>query len=153
MKISSAAALAALAGTLAAPASGAPCTQAVRVHPAARGDTVRVLREDGACVVAVGHRRGIGAARLSAPAPGDGLLLRFSGFAELEGLTLTSPAGALVCELHRPEGAVPEGHCRLNGAAVTGPRRTESGFELAVPPALMPAPGEPIEVRWTDFWR
>lgn len=153
MKTARTAVLAALMGASTAPAAGEPCAQVSRAHPAPRGDAVRVYREGDACVVAVQHRRGIGAVRLSAPARADALLLRFSGFAELEGLTLTSPSGTLLCEIHRPEGAAPERHCRLDGATVPGPRRAGGGFELPVPPALMPAAGEHLEVRWTDFWR
>lgn len=148
-----AAILAATLAALAAPAAAEPCARASRVHPDSRGDRLRVFREGGACVVQVRHRRGIGAARLAVTVPADALLLRFSGFAELEGLTLTSPAGTLLCEIHRPEGAAPLRHCRLDGAAVPGLQRTGEGFELPVPPALVPLAGQPIEVRWADFWR
>jgi len=153
VKIAGAAMLAASLTVLAAPAAAGPCAGASRVHPDARGDTVQVFREGGACVIQVRHRRGIGAARLAVTLPADALLLRFSGFAELEGLTLTSPAGTLLCEIQRPEAAAPLRQCRLDGAAVPGLRPSGEGFELAVPPVLVPAAGERIEVRWTDFWR
>ena len=133
--------------------AGERCAEVSAPISSRPGDGLRVSREGAACVITVEHRRGIGAARIVVPVEADALVLRFSGFAELENLGLSSPAGNLLCELERPEGATPVRRCRMDGAVVPGPQQTAGGLEFRVPARFTPLPGEPLELHWVDFWR
>ncbi len=144
-------ALAAMGGLAAASAAGEPCTGVAALAPAEAGDGLSVSREGRACVITVEHRRGIGAVRILATA--DPLVLRFSGFPELESLSLASATGNLRCELERSGTAPPAHRCRFDGAFVPGPTQTPGGIEFRVPAAFAPSPGEPLELRWVDYWR
>lgn len=129
------------------------CALVSRMDSFAGGDVLRVDREEGSCVFTVLHRRGIGAASLAMQAPVRGVRLRFEGFAELESLVVSFGAAKLLCDLQRAEAVAAARRCSLNGASVPAMRRVAEGFELTVPPELALAPGDRLEVHWTDFWR
>jgi len=135
------------------PASAAACARISRLDSFGRGDVLRVTRDEGACVVTVRHRHGIGAVRLTSLAPVQDLRLRFDGFPELESLVLSSPGGRLLCEVNRSAATVVARRCLLNGAQVSALRPVAGGFELTVPADLVPVAGNRLEVHWTDFWR
>jgi hypothetical protein len=143
--------LAAMGGLASASAAGEPCATPAALSPAKGGDELSVSREGRACVITVEHRRGIGAVRILATT--DPLVLRFSGFPELESLSLASATGNLRCELERGGAAPPAHRCRLDGSSVPGPTQALGGIEFHVPEAFAPSSGKPLELRWVDYWR
>ena len=114
-------------------------------------DTIEAYIEGDATIVLVTRVRGIGGAEVILPRNGPRrVTLRFAGFADLESVKAKSAHGEFACELIRPENRPAYNVCRLNGAEVEAFKVRPFDFEVRLPVALLSAPGDAAEVRWTD---
>ncbi len=114
-------------------------------------DTIEAYIEGDATIVLVTRVRGIGGAEVVLPRKGpQRLTLRFAGFADLESVKAKSAHGEFGCDLIRPENRPAYNVCRLNGTEVEAFKVRPFDFEVRVPEALLSAPGDAAEVRWSD---
>ena len=106
-------------------------------------------------VVDVFRVTGIGGAQLQAPKSGwpSAVVVRLHGFPELERFQAKARKDALDCELHRVENSAALHRCRLGAKDVNALSRTADYFQVELPPALLTADGDSIELHWVDQWR
>jgi hypothetical protein len=114
-------------------------------------DTIEAYVEGDATIVLVTRVRGIGGAQVILPRKGpQRVTLRFAGFADLESVKAKSGRGEFECVLIRPENRPAYNVCRLNGTEVEVFKVRPFDFEVRLPEALLSAPGDAAEVRWSD---
>ena len=147
-----------------ATADGPPVTPAAAMTPvsaatvaasAPREDRVEARVEAATSIVDVYHERGVGGARITAPASGwpPALLVRLHLFPALESFTAASSSGSLDCTQARAQRDNPRPSCRMNGMPVDAVRAAADYFEVTLPHALLPGDGGAVDLRWVDRWR
>jgi len=119
------------------------------------GDRIEVTLEGPVSVVHVYRTRGIGGATIRRPRSGwpPAVRMRLHDFQALEGFSARSAAAALRCETQGTLPGVPHVCSVDGGAPLDLVRKTESGFELELPAALLRQDVDSIEVRWVDRYR
>jgi multidrug efflux system outer membrane protein len=141
-------------GTGSAAAVNASVAPASTAQPSGQ-DLMDVVEEGAGSVLNVYRVRGIGGARLKAPASGwpANMVVRFHGFPDLESFTAKTPSATLQCELQRPEGRAPEHRCRLDNQDIQALRRVRDVYEVALPTSILTVGTLDVEIRWVDQWR
>jgi multidrug efflux system outer membrane protein len=133
-----------------------PPEKAAEAAPSARPrDRIEAGWSGDTSVVDVFHVTGIGGAQLQAPKSGwpSTVLVRLHGFPELERFQAKARKDVLDCEVNRVEGGSALHRCRLGKKDVNALSRTAEYFQVELPPALLTADGDPIELHWVDQWR
>jgi outer membrane protein, multidrug efflux system len=121
----------------------------------AQRDRIEVNAAGEASVVNVFHVVGIGDAQMKAPASGwpSVVLVRLHGFPELESFVADAGNARLDCVISRPEKRAPVHRCKIGGNSVDAMTRTGEYFEVKLPPVLLTAQGNPVDLHWVDQWR
>jgi multidrug efflux system outer membrane protein len=145
-----------------AAAEGTSATSAVAAASGSQADTAEskqdrtaVVQEGDTSVVNVYRVRGIGGVQMRAPKSGwpKAVAVRLHGFQALESFTAKSQSASLVCETQRPDAQPAADVCTLQGTRVEAVRRMQNYYQVDLPPALLSASMDAIELRWVDQWR
>jgi outer membrane protein, multidrug efflux system len=137
-------------------AGKAPGATETSPPPASRPlDRIEVRMNGDTSVVDVFRVAGIGGAQVKPPRSGwpPAVIVRLHGFPELESFKAQAGTDTLDCALNRVEGRPPLHRCRLGGAEVQALSRTAGYFQVDLPPALLAADGNAVELHWVDQWR
>ena len=137
------------ATSAAAPVATTPVSSAVDQ------DRTALVQEGTASVLNVYRVKGIGGAEMIAPKAGwpGAVTVRLHGFPSLESFTAKAGTQSLVCGIQRPEKRPAAQVCTLNKARVNAVRKSDDGYEVNLPAALLPPQTSSIELHWVDQWR